>query len=158
MIDKIEQWVDETLLTFSIESESCERLLTHFNGFYPAGFLTTCRFVVVDEIPKPDFPEVREIKGYREFIDMDASAITYKNTYFIKEQNIGNLATHFHELVHVLQWLYLGGPGFISRYITELQTYGYDQAPLELMAYALDNHYSNNQAVFDVPNYVRQNL
>jgi len=157
MINKINDWIDQTLLDHSLDNESCDRLQTHFRGFYPAEFLSATRFVIVDVIPKPDFPELRTM-GLANFIDMDASAITYKNVYFIKRQNVGNLSTHFHELVHVLQWYYLGAEGFIRRYIDEIQTFGYHQAPLELMAYALSDHYANKKGAFDVASYVKDNL
>ena len=36
-------------------------------------------FVVVDNIPKPNFPELREA-GLDDFIDLEVNGITYKNT------------------------------------------------------------------------------
>lgn len=62
------------------------------------------------------------------------------------------------ELVHVLQWQYLGSQNFIQRYLSEMQEYGYNDAPLEKMAYGLQGHYSSNGVPIDVPSFVRQNL
>ena len=65
---------------------------------------------------------------------------------------------HFHELVHVVQWAALGSEGFITRYMQEILTLGYDQAPLEIMAYQLDEHYQNGGAPMDIPAYVKSQL
>jgi len=157
MIKKIEQWIDQTLVDYSSEEKSCECFLSHFNGFYPPEFLSKSSFVVVEKIPKPNFSELRS-EGLGDFIDMDVDAITYKNTYFIKKGNEDRIQLHFHELVHVLQWQYLGAEGFISRYIDEILRYGYDKAPLEIMAYTLDDLFSKKCKSFDMPSFVEQKI
>jgi hypothetical protein len=157
VLEKIEQWIDETLEDYSDRKITCKFLSPHFNGFYPPEFLEASYFVVVDKIPKPDFPELRR-SGLGGFIDMDVDGITYKNTYFIKKgcENICNL--HFHELVHVLQWQHLGASGFIERYIKEIIEYGYRDAPLERMAYALGDYFAEKKVAFDIPAYVQQKI
>ncbi|MEH6651845.1 MAG: hypothetical protein V7707_17630 [Motiliproteus sp.] len=157
MLAKIEQWIDETLDAYSDSKVSCKVLLPHLNGFYPADFLEESFFVLVDEIPKPDFPELRQM-GLGDFIDGDHVGITYKNTYFIKKEFASNYRLHFHELVHVLQWRCLGGSGFIERYIQELNENGYNNAPLEKMAYGLDAYFSAQKPAFDIPKYVQQEI
>lgn len=74
----------------------------------------------------------------RTLVDMDVAGITYNDTYYIKKEAANELRVHFHELVHVLQWRELAPQGFIERYIREIQYFGYNNAPLEKMAYALD--------------------
>lgn len=157
MLEQIEQWIDATLESYSADKVSCEMLLPAFKGFYPEDFLKSSSYVVVDEVPKPNFPELRQ-EGLGGFIEMDHDGITYKNTYFIKKCYEINLALHFHELVHVLQWQLLGVPGFINRYIQEIKEYGYKNAPLEKMAYALDSHFSAKGDVLNVPAYVQQKI
>ena len=46
----------------------------------------------------------------------------------------------------------------MERYITEIQTLGYDESPLEKMAYAFDSHFTNGGEKIDVPNYVAQKI
>jgi len=157
VLDEIEQWIDRTLADFAAHRVSCEVLLPHFSGFYSPGFLRGSYFVVVDVIPKPDFPELRQA-GLGDFIDMDVHGITYKNTYFIKKGFEQSLRLHFHELVHVLQWNYLGPSKFIERYIEELNQFGYDDAPLEAMAYSLDADFSEEKEAFDIEKYVEQKI
>lgn len=114
-------------------------------------------FVVVDNIPKPNFPELREA-GLDDFIDLEVNGITYKNTYYLQPRFVGELRLHFHELVHVVQWGLLGAHTFINRYINEIQSQGYDHAPLEKMAYALGDYFSMGGKPLDVQSYVHSKL
>lgn len=110
-------------------------------------------YVVIDEIPKPDFAALRAM-GLGDFIDMKVSGITYKNTYYLLPASVDNLRVHFHELVHVLQWQNLGDLAFISRYMNEVKRFGYHNAPLEIMAYSLDTHFISSGEKINVPEYV----
>ncbi len=92
----------------------CTQFTAQFAGFYPTEFLESAFYVVIDEIPKPDFAALRAM-GLGDFIDMKVSGITYKNTYYLLPTSVDNLRVHFHELVHVLQWQNLGALAFISR-------------------------------------------
>lgn len=157
MINRIEEWIDETNRLYRTQRQSCSILETAFSGFYPSAFLKDSYFVVVEHIPKPNFPELRQM-GLDDFIDMPVNGITYKNTYYVDQKQAINLRLHFHELVHVVQWSLLGGEGFISRYINEIQNYGYESAPLEQMAYSLDRHYLSGGKPLDVPSYVQSKI
>lgn len=157
MINRIEEWIDDTNLKYRAQRNSCAIFDTAFMGFYPSEFLRKSYFVSVDNIPKPDFPELRDM-GLGEFIDMPVSGITYKDTYYLVRTQADNLRLHFHELVHVAQWRLLGVANFINRYIYEIHNYGYESSPLERMAYFLDHHYSSGGADLDVPSYVQSKL
>ena len=144
MLEQIENWIDATNLKYSSQKVSCDKFSNEFYGFYSSEFLKNAYYVVVDQIPKPDFAGLREM-GLGDFVDMDAAGITYKNTYF-------------HELVHVAQWLKLGPDAFIMRYISEIQHVGYNDAPLEKMAYALDTQFASKGNKIDVLRHVAQTL
>jgi hypothetical protein len=157
MINKIESWIDETIDGHLKNRVSCECFAKAFSGFYPIEYLSRSYYVVVEQIPKPDFPELRQA-GLGDLIDRPLSGITYKDTYFIKKGCESDLVLHFHELVHVAQWQVLGPSNFITRYISEAQQYGYEDAPLERMAYGLQNVFSRKSFPFNVPDYVRDNI
>ncbi len=157
MLNKINSWIDQTLQNHSNQIISCEHFCSQFNGFYPAEFLANSYYVVIDRLPKPDFPELRQA-GFGCYIDMDIQGITYKNTYFIKKGYEGELALHFHELVHVLQWQNLGAQAFIQRYMDEILSFGYQNAPLEKMAYDLQYHFSVKNAPLSIPDYVQNKI
>lgn len=157
MIEEIEEWIHQVNSSHRAVRRSCTVLEEYFNGFYSPEFLKTAFFVVTDEIPKPDFQELREA-GLGDFIDMEVGGITYNDTYYVKREAANELQLHFHELVHVLQWRELGLQGFIARYIREIQDFEYDNAPLEKMAYALDRHYQRKGRHLSVEQFVRKNL
>ncbi|WP_261858261.1 hypothetical protein [Photobacterium sanguinicancri] len=69
-----------------------------------------------------------------------------------------DLRLHFHELVHVSQWNALGAIGFLQRYISEVQTLGYAEAPLEKIAYTFDYHFAQGGQKIDVPSYIENNI
>lgn len=157
MLDKINDWIDKTLDDNLNERVSCKCFSSQFKGFYLPEFLEKSYFVVVNKVPKPNFPELRQAR-LGGFIDTDFDGITYKNTCFIKKGQENNLALHFHELVHVLQWKNLGALAFINRYIEELLKFGYEGAPLEKMAYALEDHFTKKNTPFSVSNYVQEKI
>ncbi|MCS4503669.1 hypothetical protein NYO91_06195 [Arhodomonas aquaeolei] len=157
MIEEIKEWTYQINSSHEEMRRSCSVLEEYFNGFYSPDFLKTAFFVVTDEIPKPDFPGLREA-GLGDFIDMDVGGITYNDTYYVKKEVANELRLHFHELVHVQQWRELGPQGFIERYIREIQDFGYENAPLEKMAYALDGHYQSKGRHLSVERFVRENL
>lgn len=157
MLYQIEKWIDQTNIAYQEQRLSCSKFSDEFKGFYPLEFLQQSYFVIVDKIPKPNFPELRQM-GLGDFIDMEVHGITYKNTYYVLPQYADNLRLHFHELVHVAQWGLLGAIPFMERYITEIQTSGYHEAPLEKIAYAFDAHFANGGERINVLNYLEQKI
>lgn len=157
MLERIEEWIRQVNASHEAVRQSCSVLQEHFAGYYSPTFLASAHFVIVESIPRPDLPELREA-GLGGFIDMDLGGITYDDTYYVQRRAVNELRLHFHELVHVLQWRQLKPLGFIKRYIEEIQTYGYDEAPLETMAYRLDEYYQAKGESLDVEDYVRKNL
>ncbi|MCH8498802.1 MAG: hypothetical protein LAT63_10015 [Marinobacter sp.] len=157
MQNVIAEWIRQVNITHAPLRQSCVTFQDAFDGFYSPDFLASAYFVVVDRIPKPDFPELRAA-GFGAFMDMEAAGITYDDTYYVQRRFVGDRGLHFHELVHVLQWSYLQREGFITRYMSEILSHGYQDAPLEVMAYQLDGHYRQGNPPFDVQAYVQQNL
>ena len=157
MLAKINDWIDETLESWGREKVACKCFAAAFEGYYTQEFLAASFYVVVPQLPKPDFPELRQL-GFGDLIDTDFNGITYKNTYFVKQGKERNLNLHFHELVHVVQWQILGAEAFIIRYMDEILRYGYEDAPLEKMAYALEDHFVKGAPPFDIRMHVQQKI
>ena len=157
MLNKIERWIDSTNLQFLSQRQNCTQFSTNFAGFYSEEFLSNSYFVIVDSIPKPDFPELRQV-GLGNFLDMDFHGITYKNTYYVVSSGSKNLPLHFHELVHVAQWMHLGPIGFLQRYISEVNSVGYNEAPLEKIAYKFEADFTQSKQKIDIPNYIKNNM
>jgi len=67
---------------------------------------------------------------------MPWDGVTYKGTFFVRAgQQTESL--YFHELVHVVQWERLGVDNFLLAYAIGLLQHGYQQSPLEQMAFQL---------------------
>ncbi|TCS32905.1 hypothetical protein EDC30_11916 [Paucimonas lemoignei] len=157
MLDFLDFWIDETNKSHEPDRRSCSIFQEPFKGFYTPEFLKSSYFVVVDKLPKPDTPMLRDA-GLGDFIDMDFNGVTYKDTYYVLPRAVQELSLHFHELVHVVQWRELTAKPFISRYIDEYTRLGYRNMPLEEMAYGLEERFSKDEMPFDVEEHVLQNL
>jgi len=160
MSSGIEQWIDSTLDIHRDNRISCSKLLSSLKGYFSPEFLEECFFVVLDELPKPNSHLMRQL-GAENLLDGELDGITYKNTYFIKPRFKNNLRTHFHELIHVVQWKHLGAEAFITRYIREAKQYGGSYSkefPLEKMAYSLEEQYVKGSGCFDVIKYVKNEI
>ena len=152
----VNKWIDEVLFEYSLQKNCCSSFKVDFAGYYSQELLSSAYYVVVDEIPLPTFLAEINVR-FKDFLDLDTHGITYKDTYFIKNDHLTNKALHFHELVHVVQWRLLGTEAFIERYLGELDAYGYDEAPLEKMAYGMQAAYQNRK-VFSAESLVKGNL
>ena len=114
MLDFLESWIAKVNNAHKSDRQSCSIFQKYFHGFYSAELLSSSYFVIVEKLPKPDSPELREL-GLGDFIDTNFDGITYKNTYYLRPHAASNLRIHFHELVHVLQWRELTPGGFIRK-------------------------------------------
>ena len=85
-------------------------------------------------------------------------AITYVDTIFLKPTRSNNENTHFHELVHVIQWRLLGPDRFLLTYANGLECFGYRQSPLEAMAYDAETAFAGNPAIFNAEKLVADKL
>ena len=94
------------------------------------------RIVVLAEFPMPSDPELlREAK--RLGLDNDqVIGRTNGNVILLKPSSSSDISVVAHELVHVRKIRKLGIRGFVRRYVLELETVGYQRAPLELEAYS----------------------
>lgn len=156
MIENIANWVDKLVSDYLPQARCCSELHPSIKQYFPRDFLENSHFIITNDIPKLDIPF--ESSNVESFINMDGDGITYKNLYFIKEHRAFDPTIHAHELVHVAQWKLLGVTGFIEKYINELENYGYNDAPLEKMAYAIEDRFALRNELFDITSVVKDEL
>ena len=152
MIELVESWIDELNEAYKPYRQSCSVLQRQFDRFYRPELLRSSYFVVVNALPMPKVPELKEA-GLGDFLDNEDhfGGITYKETYYLVPEAARGVGIHFHELVHVIQWRTLGARKFIQRYMEEIQIFGYsEKAPLEGMAYGLQKTFEEGVVPFDV--------
>ncbi|MGS0724760.1 hypothetical protein ACVBKF_01130 [Shewanella sp. 0m-11] len=157
MLHDIEKWIDEVNREHGSQRTCCVHLHEHLRGFYPKAFLEQAFYVVVEELPRPQFL-AGQSAVIDNFLNQPLDGITYKNTYYLLPDMAKNLNIHFHELVHVAQWRTLGVAGFITRYMAELAQHGYRNAPLEVIAYGLEDYFMKNGTQLNVLQQVELDL
>lgn len=151
-------WIDSTNRIHRPLRCSCLELTNHLGGFFDSAELGTAGFVVTEYLPQPPREVVQQL-GLAELIGPGVLGLTLDDTYYLKPQAAGRLSLHFHELVHVLQWQQLGAAGFVARYLAEIAQHGYRQAPLEQVAYSLEQRYRDEpQRPFKVMEEVKKHL
>ena len=92
--------------------------------YFSKELLTETSVVVSDHIPVPPL----SAWGLKEFASLETqpmSGITYLDTYFVLPTAAADESTHFHELVHIIQWQTLGAKEFLLLYAAGLVEHGY---------------------------------
>jgi hypothetical protein len=122
---------------------------------FPPALLSKAKAVVVTG--KVPFPPLSRM-GLPEFVQMEnmpIAGITYKDTFFVSHlHQIESL--YFHELVHVVQWDCLGVDNFLLAYGASLLQFGYQNSPLEQMAYALQERFERQNLPEGVVDLIRR--
>ncbi|MFY9287914.1 MAG: hypothetical protein WAO98_05375 [Alphaproteobacteria bacterium] len=140
-LPEITQWIDKTLADYSSQAKIVSELrFPRLPQFYSENLLANAKVVPVTKVPVPPLSQL----GLTEFVAFEAgnyNGITYKDTYFVQEDLMTNEALHFHELVHVVQWMHLGVDRFLLTYAVGLARYGYRDSPLEMVAYSLQEYF-----------------
>lgn len=151
-------WIDKTLEQYAHQAKR----VIDFNfprlpKYFSKELLTHSRVVVLDTTPPvpPIAPELTEL------VDLfrgNLAGITYKDTYFVREEYASDESLHFHELIHVIQWECLGIEKFIITYGIELIERGYRISFLEDMAFRHQRRFIFEDEPYDVEAEVQQEL
>ena len=139
-LPRVRRWIDEFLDAHKDRSRSVASLgFQRLHAWFPQELLQRAEVVTIAEVP---FPPVERF-GLPEFAPMQQmtfAGITFKDTFFLQEGQSSE-SLHFHELVHVVQWARLGVDSFLLAYGVGLIEFGYEQSPLEQMAYAFQRDF-----------------
>jgi hypothetical protein len=149
VLPKIIVWIEKLLFEYRQSAVSVKSLnLSNLPKYFNDGLLTNTKVVFIDKVPMPPLIEYGLTDtNIVNFEKLNAYGITFKDTYFINSNFAKDESLHFHELVHVIQWSYLGVKKFLSLYAIGLLKYGYEKCPLELMAYNLQQDFIDNMEI-----------
>lgn len=116
-------------------------------AYFPARLLASVRVVEVADVPIPPLtalglPELADFEG------ITPNGITFPDTLFVKGSHARDESLFFHELVHAVQWQYLGPEKFLLAYAIGLLQ-GYHTNPVEIMAYDLQTDFDRGRPAFD---------
>jgi hypothetical protein len=96
--------------------------------------------------------------GLPDFAQMgnaSVAGVTYKDTFFVNNLHQTE-SIYFHELVHVVQWERLGVDNFLLAYVAGLMQFGYQDSPLEQMAYSLQEDFDRESLPDGIIELIRQ--
>lgn len=92
------------------------------------------RVKVVNRLPQPTNPELLAVGLETGLLGPQMAGITFGHAIFIRQGHVTNRLLS-HELRHVHQYEAFGSIGaFLTTYLGQIATVGYDRAPLELDA------------------------
>jgi hypothetical protein len=139
-LPQVRSWIDDYIDANSRKARPVSAYgWTRLPKCYPADLLDRAKVVTVDRTP---FPPVDRF-GLPEFAahqNRSFDGITFKDTFFVREDRQSE-GLHFHELVHVVQWARLGPDNFLFAYAVGLAQLGYENSPLEQMAYGFQEQF-----------------
>ena len=132
----VRQWIDDLLDAHADRTRAVSTLgFTRLSACFPWEMLQSAKAVTVARVP---FPPVDQFKlpELASMQKMSFDGITFKDTLFLRQGHASE-SLHFHELVHIVQWARLGIDNFLLAYGFGVLRFGYEQSPLEQMAYKL---------------------
>jgi hypothetical protein len=145
VLPAVKDWIDQTLEAHATDATPVSQSpFSRLQDHYPDALLARTQVVVVPRVP---FPLVSQL-GLPEFRAMETmlmDGVTYKDTFFVRAGSERD-SLYFHELVHVVQWDRLGVDNFLYAYAIGLLQHGYQQSPLEQMAFQLQARFDQQRA------------
>jgi hypothetical protein len=155
---KLRMWIEKTLALYEESARPVTSM--HFVRlplYFDKHLLETVKFVAVDRVPMPPLAAMG-LGRFAAFVQGNVDGITYEDRYFIKQTVVTEEPLHFHELIHVIQWRLLGPAGFLAAYANGLDEFGYENNPLEKMAYEAEASFRRSSAIFDPERFVAEHL
>jgi len=148
-LPQVREWIDQLLETHADSTRKVSTLgFSRLASCYPNDVLERAGVVSVERTP---FPPVSQF-GLPEFASHEGrrfDGITFKSTFFVV-RGCESEALYFHELVHVVQWARLGVDNFVLAYGLGLLQLGYENSPLERMAYTLEEQFKSGRVPRDL--------
>jgi hypothetical protein len=155
-LPSVRQWIDAYIQRHSDQACTVSSLnFRKLSSYFPETLLTSTKIV---SVPRVIFPPVH-LWGVPEFArlqQMSFDGITFKDAYFLRAGCEGQESLHAHELVHVCQWARLGVDRFLLAYAAGVAHYGYEQSPLERMAFEVQGVFEQGHSVTNLVQAIEQ--
>jgi hypothetical protein len=155
---KLRAWIEKTLEFYEERAKPVASM--HFMRlplYFDPSLLETTKFIAIDRLPMPPLSAMG-LSRFAVFEQGDFNGITYLDKYFIKQTVVTEEALHFHELIHVIQWRLLGPEDFLAAYANGLDEFGYENSPLEKMAYDAEATFRRSFRIFDAEKFVEEQV
>jgi hypothetical protein len=156
LLPRARSWIRELLLQHATSAVPVIQVdLPGLPRYFPRDFLARAKVVVVDRVPLPPL-DAWGLPGAQTFKTMEASGITFEDTFFVEKRWQRSERLFIHELVHVAQWERLGFNRFCLLYGVYLIQHDYWDSPLEVMARDLDAAFARQGEPFDLLRAARE--
>ena len=153
----VDSWIQSTLAAHAGKKRAVALCgFPRLPHYFSDETLASSKVVLVDRLPVPPLSRMG-LPQFAVFEHGNFNGITYLDTFFLKPAVAKDEATHFHELIHVIQWRILGTKEFLRMYADGLERFGYWMSPLEKMAYDAEAAFSRSVA-FDAEKLVSDAL
>lgn len=154
----VRSWIEKTLEDHKHNGVPVITLgFSRLEKVFSSDLLKRAKVIAVTE--KIPYPPVSSM-GLPELQQMETtpfSGITFKDTFFVREDMMHSESIHFHELVHVVQWDQLGVNNFLLAYAAGLIQFGYENSPFEQMAYKLQRDLDSDNLSTGLEDLIRVN-
>jgi len=155
---KVQAWIQKTLAAYEKDAQPINSMrFARLPLYFDHTSLGTAKFIPIDRVPMPPLSAMG-LDRFAVFEHGDLNGVTYLDRYFIKRTVVTEEALHFHELIHVIQWRLLGPEGFLAAYANGLDEFGYENSPLEKMAYDAEASFKRSSVIFDANKFVAEQL
>lgn len=149
-VPAVKDWINNLVRQYSTTGKAVSSFgFSKLILYYPKEVLDSTKVVIIEKPPAAPLTSIG-LTQFRDFEKMDVGGITYLDTYFIRPDHAYLESIHFHELVHIIQWQYLGIDNFLLLYGLGILKYGYKNSPLETLAYTLTERFEKNNNPFNV--------
>lgn len=157
-LPKVKSWIDNLLRLHSSQAKRVIDLnFPRLPQYFSQKILEAAKVVYIDSPPQIPLSSMG-LTQFNDFEKMRVDGITYYDTFFVRPSLNGVEHLHFHELIHVIQWKYLGPDRFLLFYGLELLKNNYANSQLEIMAYQLQSRFQASMNFFDVESIVNSEL
>ena len=154
----VKDWIYNLIdVHFPVSKPVSEFGFSRLPSYYFKETLNSAKVVIVNKVPAIPLASFG-LTQFGDFENMEAGGITYLDTYFIRSDHVHLEPTHFHELVHIIQWKHLGVDRFLLAYGLWLQKYGYRDNLFEKLAYTLENEFKGSIKPFNVESKIMPEL
>jgi len=151
-------WISRTLDAHATQTKTVASIgFPRLSRYFSEALLTSTKVVVTEHLPIPPLSSLG-LSRFVEFERGDYEGITYLDTFFVKLRSAAAEHLHFHELIHVVQWRSLGPEAFLAAYSAGLESFGYRESPLEIMAYNAEASFCQSDESFDAEKLVADQL
>src|SRR5437879_5432715 len=144
---QIIDWIRQTLAAHADQEQTvASRRFVRLAHYFSEQLLASTKVVAVERLPIPPLSALG-LSRFAQLEHADFDGITYLDTFFVKRHRVAEERLYFHELIHAVQWRRLGPEGFLAAYANGLETFGYRESPLEMMAYDAESSFAQSAEV-----------